>query len=41
MKKKKGKGNITLRWWSQWWSDWAKRCYPIKKMWLFMKPTFI
>ena len=39
--KKKGKENITLRWWFQWWSDWVKRCYPIQIMRWFTKPTFI
>jgi len=37
MKKKKGKENITLRWWS----DWANCCCPIKIMWWFTEPTFI
>ena len=41
MKTKKGKENVSSRWWFRWWSDWAKRCYPIKIMWLFTEPIFI
>ena len=41
MKNKRGKENITLKWWFRWWSDWVKHCYPIKIMWWFMEPAFI
>ena len=35
-----GKGRkITSWWWLRWWSDWAKRCYPIRIMWILKEPT--
>ena len=39
MKKKKGKKNITLRWWFRWWSNWSTKCDPIYFLWSSEEPT--